>query len=149
MLATALRGELVGAVTALEGREVQIRFIEPARALAKKARRDTFRTPRLSGVTVDVYQANIGELGLLGASIAGDLTKIYSRLRVDVPETDAPTDYGEELIEMFAKITEQLKDDVYHVAMRLRDFEFGQEVRETLFERDMRLRREAAGKVSR
>jgi hypothetical protein len=139
ILMAALRAEIVGLMQQADHAMRNSRMLQSfhealskgkARAVVKSFVGPTFEGP--------VYRANVSKIGLLGASLGGDVVEVMTMTGIKPHVTfDAPMDHGmiATLHEGLADRLEEWHGELYHVAMRLLAIEGGRPDPGTLLEK--------------
>ncbi len=144
ILASSLRGELTAAHQHLINRHSALQLSFTSLAIAQAAGQTKFNIAALAGFDARLYVASIDRLGLLNASLVGDVAKVYPRIMADLGAfNDLPVKFGKQFCETLISSNNSTMNDVHHVAMRLRDFEWGDPLRDSLIDRDVKLAKSA------
>ncbi len=136
-LAAALRRELIAAFDFMGGRIQVFKIPEAAYLAFKDKTQVTTNTKEILPFSAPIFESSIARLNLLSASLIGDIAKVYGRLRTSYPPME---NLNAAVLAAFYKGlavgAQQLSDDVFHVAMRLRAYEWGEADPGTLLDRD-------------
>ncbi len=92
---------------------------------------------------VPVFDANIAKLGLLGASLAGDVVQVYAMAKSKGPSTESAKAFPELVSKFYRGVVETHKvwsEEIVHVGSRLSHAQFGGTDPGTLY--DLRQRKE-------
>jgi threonine dehydrogenase-like Zn-dependent dehydrogenase len=147
-LCAALRGELLSTVDALfrAQQTTQISKAVIDTSGAPQTRYSVGGPPRLDCLA---YAGNAHRVGLLGVSVAMDVTLLYSTLlafnKVESTQYDRVT--AGKLADMWLEVLRNTREDTFLVLERLKVFEEGGEPVESLFE--FRRKREAAERTTK
>jgi hypothetical protein len=148
-LAAARTGELVAFLDFAHNNTNTFQtYAEMNRVMAKEGLKE-IALPRFNGFHARIYEANIGKLDLLNASLVGDLAKVFARTAA-MPATSGEKiriDTAIAVLMTASKVWSTTADDILHVALRMRAFEWGQEDPGTLVERDQRKTADTTGKA--
>ena len=124
VLMAALRAEIVGLMAqAHSTMEYSQTMHRAAQALIGAKARNATKSLRLPTFNAPVYHANISRIGLLGASLAGDVVRVMAKTGTVPPATFDQPISNEVLAEMHDGLVDQMREwseDLLHVALRIR-----------------------------
>ncbi|MGN7773213.1 hypothetical protein [Phyllobacterium sp. 22552] len=125
VLAAALQGELIALLPNLDAATRFYRMqCEGYQAFLKQggSKNTDAQIKLFEGFNVPIFQTNIGQLGLLGPSIAADVVIVFSRAInkvVHLSDEKAPIELAIQVMEHLVKNHQEWSRDIHHVVARL------------------------------